>query len=68
MDIEQLISIFVNNGAMIACLIYFMFSAKKETEKTTQAIEKNNELINELKELIKDMSRIKDGEKYDENH
>ena len=67
MDIEQLISIFVNTGAMIACLIYFMFSAKKETEKTTQAIEKNNELINELKELIKDMSR-KDGEKYDENH
>ena len=52
MDIEQLISIFVNNGAMIACLIYFMFSAKKETEKTTQAIENRQEIIAAVSAVI----------------
>lgn len=48
MQIEQLISIFVNNGAMIACLIYFMTVNNKNMDK-------NNELLQELKEMIEKM-------------
>lgn len=48
MEIQEMVSLFVNNGAMIACLIYFMVVNKKQSDKT-------NDLISELKDVIEEL-------------
>lgn len=45
MNIEEIVSILLNSGTSVGCLIYFMWFNAKHTEK-------NNEILNELKALI----------------
>lgn len=45
---EETINILANYGAMGICLVYFMFITNKTLEKTNEAINNNNMLIQKL--------------------
>lgn len=56
MDIEQIISVLVNNGAAIGCLIYFMVYNSKQQEKTQEILNNLEKSINELTVIVKLLS------------
>lgn len=56
MDIEQIVSVLVNNGAAIGCLIYFMVYNSKEQEKTQEILNNLEKSINELTVIVKLLS------------
>lgn len=56
MDIEQIVSVLVNNGAAIGCLIYFMVYNSKEQEKTQEILSNLEKSINELTVIVKLLS------------
>lgn len=45
---EEIISILANYGALGVCLAYFMYTTNKTLEKTNEAINNNNKLIQRL--------------------
>ena len=51
MDLNDLISIFVNNGVAVAVIIYFMFRDMKFMSSLTASIQ-------ELKDCVKDITKI----------
>ena len=59
MDVKEVVSLFINNGAAVALLIYFIY---KDNKFTTQI---NNSLtaINESLFIIRDLLTTKGGVK-----
>ena len=58
MDLNSMVSIFVNNGIAVAVIIYFMFRDMKFMQNLTSSIQ-------ELKDCVKDVTKIyerKEGE------
>ena len=51
MELKDLVSIFVNNGVAVAVIIYFMFRDMKFMQSLTGSIQ-------ELKDCVKDMTKI----------
>ena len=51
MDLNDLVSIFVNNGVAVAVIIYFMFRDMKFMTSLTTSIQ-------ELKDCVKDITKI----------
>lgn len=49
-----MVSLFVNNGAMIACLIYFMVVNQKNMNQQNDLLQKLKDVIEELKYMIKE--------------
>ena len=45
---DEIISVLINNGAALGCLLYFMYNQNSSQKELTKA-------INELHELIKEM-------------
>lgn len=45
---EQIVTTLANYGAMGICLLYFMYITNKTLEKTNEAINNNNMLIQKL--------------------
>lgn len=56
MDIEQIVSVLVNNGAAIGCLIYFMVYNSKKQEQTQEILSNLEKSINELTVIVKLLS------------
>lgn len=50
MDLNNMVSIFVNNGIAVAVIIYFMFRDMKFMQNLTASIQ-------ELKDCIKDVTK-----------
>lgn len=54
MEISELVSLFVNNGAMIACLIYFMYVNQKNIKEQNDLLQRLKDVIEELKFVCKE--------------
>lgn len=50
---EELVSLFVNNGTAIACLIYFMWYNSTTMKAYTEQMEKMNLRMEEMNGLLK---------------
>lgn len=49
---EDLITLFVNNGSSVALLIYFIYKDNKFTENITESLTAINETLDIIKEMI----------------
>lgn len=55
MDIEQLVTIFTNNGAAIRCLLYFMYYNSTTLKTFTKELnDMNNNIARMIEKIDKD--------------
>lgn len=55
MDINELISLIVNNGAALGCLCYFMYTNNTTTKELKKAIDDLRLLIQKLVDDVDDL-------------
>lgn len=55
MDIEQVVTLLLNYGALGGCLIYFILKDKNTQEKALEKQEETNKLIESLKDCINEL-------------
>lgn len=58
MEIENILSIILNYGAIGGCLVYFLLKDKKNEDKAIQKQEETNRLIDELKDTITELKNL----------
>ena len=63
MEMNDIVSLFVNNGVAVAVIIYFMIRDYKFITQLTLMIQQLNDTVRDVEDTIKRLKRIDGGEK-----
>lgn len=61
MEINDIVSLFVNNGVAVAVIIYFMIRDYKFISQLTLMIQQLNDTVRDVEDTIKRLSRVEGG-------
>ena len=57
-NIENVVTLLLNYGALGGCLVYFIFKDKQNQEKALEKQEETNKLIESLKDTITELKHM----------
>lgn len=62
MEVNDIVSLFVNNGVAVAVIIYFMIRDYKFISQLTMMIQQLNDTVKDVEDTLKRFRRVEAGE------